>query len=152
MIDLIEKYIYINSNNHIKEIVCQHIFSEIENIICLHRNNLISYPTDSDSLQIYPVKNLHDILLYKLQNSWVVYGNITEDEVYNYYYKNIKDKVFSTLKINANNNPISAEYAFIKYKIEITKVHIDIIPWFKERKIIDRVNYKAICIERVRRI
>lgn len=152
MIDLIEKYIYINSDNHIKEIVCQHIFSEIENIICLHRNNLISYPTDSDSLQIYPVKNLHDILLYKLQNSWVVYGNITEDEIYNYYYKHIKDKVFSTPKIKANNNALDTEYEYIKYKIEITRIHIDAISEFKERKIINQVDYKAICIERVCRV
>lgn len=152
MIDLIEKYIYINSDNHIKEIVCKHIFSEIENIIGLHRNNLIRYSTDFDSLQIYPVKNLHDILLYKLQNSWAVYGNITEDELYNYYYKNIKDKVFSTPKINTNNNSIYAEYEYIKYKIEIIRVHIDTVPGFKERKIINQVDYKTICVERVRRV
>lgn len=98
------------------------------------------------------MKEPHDVSLYELQDSWAVCGNITENELYSYYYKNIKDKVFSTLKINANNNPISAEYAYIKYKIEITRIHIDIIPWFKERKIIDRINYKAICIERVRRV
>lgn len=151
MIDLIAKYIYTNGNNSIKEIVCKHIFSTIKNDIDLNRNNLIRYSADFNSLPIYPVKEPHDVSLYELQDSWVVCGNITENELYSYYYKNIKDKVFSTSQMNANNNPIFAEYAYIKYKIEITKVHINIIPWFKERKIIDRVNYKAICIERVRR-
>ena len=117
MIDLIAKYIYTNGNNSIKEIVCKHIFSIIKNDIYLNRNNLIRYSADFNSLPIYTMKEPYDVSLYELQDSWAVCSNITGNELYSYYYKNIKDKVFSTLKINANNNPISAEYAYIKYKI-----------------------------------